>query len=80
MATGVTRASRDVPPQLDRDWLRGLVEALASIHRPTASVGERRAAEWLLGRLRELGAHGEIEVEDVHGTFWWPLGTSSTER
>jgi hypothetical protein len=77
MATGATRASRDVPSQLDRDWLRGLVEALASIHRPTASVGERRAAEWLLGRLRELGADGEIRVDEVHGTFWWPLGIAA---
>jgi peptidase M28-like protein len=27
--------------------------------------------------LRELGTDGEIEVEDVHGTFWWPLGIAA---
>ncbi len=77
MPTGATRADVEAMPHLDQDWLRDLVETLASIHRPTASVGERRAAEWLLGRLRELGADGEIEVEDVHGTYWWPLGIAA---
>src|SRR5919108_3887848 len=77
MATGATRAPAEAASHLDRDWLRGLVETLASIHRPTASQGERRAAEWLLGRLRELGASGEIEAEDVHGTYWLPLGIAS---
>jgi hypothetical protein len=77
MATGATRASLEAAPHLDQDWLRDLVDTLVSIHRPTASVGERRAAEWLLGRLRELGADGQIEVEDVHGTFWWPLGIAA---
>ncbi len=77
MAAGATRASTEVEAHLDTEWLRDLVETLASIHRPTASQGERRAAEWLLGRLRELGADGRIEVEDVHGTFWWPLGIAS---
>ena len=77
MATGATRAPLEAAPHLDRDWLRDLVDTLASIHRPTASQGERRAAEWLLGRLRDLGADGEIEVEDVHGTFGWPLGIAA---
>ncbi|MEK6273073.1 MAG: hypothetical protein AABM42_10570, partial [Actinomycetota bacterium] len=77
MATGATRASLEAAPHLDQDWLRDLVETLASIHRPTASQGERVAAEWVAGRLRELGADGEIEVEDVHGTFWWPLGIAA---
>jgi peptidase M28-like protein len=77
MPTGATRADVEATPYLDQDWLRDLVETLASIHRPTASAGERRAAEWLLGRLREMGADGEIEVEDVHGTYWWPLGIAA---
>jgi hypothetical protein len=62
---------------VDHAWLRELVEALAAIHRPTASAGERRAAEWLVDRLREFGADGEIEFERVHGTFWWPLGLAA---
>src|SRR6476620_544485 len=78
MATGATRASLEAAPHLDQDWLRGLVETLASIHRPTASQGERVAAEWVAGRLRELGAgDARVEAEDVHGTFWWPLGLAA---
>jgi hypothetical protein len=72
----VSAAATSTPP--DARWLRELVEGLASIHRPTASAGERIAAEWVAGRLRELGAHGaRVEREDVHGTFWWPLGLAA---
>jgi Peptidase family M28 len=67
----------DLAPHLDQAWLRDLVETLCSIHRPTASVGERRAAEWLLARLREQGAHGEVELQRAHGTYWWPLGLAA---
>jgi hypothetical protein len=59
---------------LNRDRLRGLVEELERIPRPSASEGERRAAEWVLGKLRELGAEPRIEAEPAHGTYWWPLG------
>ena len=71
----VTAAATITKPDTQR--LRELVETLASIHRPSASVGERRAAEWLVERLRELGAEAEIEAEDAHGTYWWPLGVAS---
>jgi hypothetical protein len=77
MATSATTASARAGSQVDHAWLRELVEALAAIHRPTASAGERRAAEWLVDRLREFGADGEIEFERVHGTFWWPLGLAA---
>jgi Peptidase family M28 len=77
MSSGATQSSADTATHLDQAWLRDLVETLSSIHRPTASLGERRAAEWLLGRLRELGARGEIELERMHGTFWWPLGIAA---
>src|SRR5436189_4711738 len=77
MATGATQASAEAAPHLDQAWLRELVETLSAIHRPTASVGERRAAEWLRTRLRELGADAQIEDEGVHGTFWWPLGIAA---
>jgi len=76
MEAGATQ-SLDAAPHLDQAWLRDLVETLCSIHRPTASVGERRAAEWLLARLRDLGARGEIELDRSHGTFWWPLGLAA---
>jgi hypothetical protein len=62
----------------DANRLRELVEELASIHRPTASAGERVAAAWVAGRLREVGAReARVEPEDVHGTFWWPLGLAA---
>jgi hypothetical protein len=77
MPGGATKRSIDAAPHLDQVWLRDLVETLCSIHRPTASVGERRAAEWLLAKLRDEGATGEIELHAAHGTYWWPLGLAA---
>ena len=71
---GAAQPSTEASAHLDKAWLRDLVETLCSIHRPTASQGERRAAEWLLAKLRDHGARGEIELEKAHGTFWWPRG------
>jgi hypothetical protein len=58
----------------DKDRLRSWLEELERIDRPSASEGERRAAEWLVGRFGELGAAARIEAEPAHGTYWWPLG------
>jgi Peptidase family M28 len=58
----------------DQVWLRARLEELEPIYRPSASEGERRAAEWLVGQFRELGAEARIEAADAHGTYWWPLG------
>jgi Peptidase family M28 len=58
----------------DKDRLRGWLEELEQIDRPSASEGERRAAEWLVERFAELGAEARIEAEPAHGTYWWPLG------
>ena len=58
----------------EADWLRERLEELERIERPSASEGERRAAEWLVAQFAELGAEGRIEAEDAHGTYWWPLG------
>ncbi|HSS42358.1 MAG TPA: M28 family peptidase [Solirubrobacterales bacterium] len=55
-------------------WLRERLEELERIERPSASDGERRAAEWLVAQFGELGAEARIEAEDAHGTYWWPLG------
>ncbi|HSS05115.1 MAG TPA: M28 family peptidase [Solirubrobacterales bacterium] len=54
------------------------MEELERIERPSASEGERRAAEWLVGRFAELGAEARIEAEPAHGTYWWPLGIGAT--
>jgi hypothetical protein len=74
---GAAQPSTEASAHLDEAWLQDLVETLCSIHRPTASRGERRAAEWLLAKLREQGAQGEIELDKAHGTFWWPLGLAA---
>lgn len=58
----------------EQDWLRERLEELEQIDRPSASDGERRAAEWLVERFAELGAQARIEAETAHGTYWWPLG------
>ncbi len=58
----------------DQAWLRARLEELERIDRPSASEGERRAAEWLVERFGELGAEARIEAAEAHGTYWWPLG------
>lgn len=60
--------------QADQERLRGWLEELEQIDRPSASEGERRAAEWIVERFAELGAEARIEAEPAHGTYWWPLG------
>ena len=60
--------------EADESKLRGWLEELELIHRPSASEGEREAAEWIVESFAELGAKARIEAEDAHGTYWWPLG------
>jgi hypothetical protein len=60
--------------QSEANRLQERLEELERIERPSASDGERRAAEWLVDQLAELGAEARIEAEDAHGTYWWPLG------
>jgi hypothetical protein len=54
--------------------LRATVEHLSAIERPSASDGEKRAAEWIRDRLDGSSADARIEVERAHGTYWVPLG------
>ena len=61
------------PPWLTRE-LHAVVQALTGFERPSASQGERRGAEWIAARMRELGHSATIEVERAHGGYWWPLG------
>src|SRR5882757_1434079 len=56
------------------ELLRAQLEELERIERPSASQGERRAAEWLVERLAETGAEARIEAVPAHGTYGWPLG------
>ena len=40
---------------MDQAWLRSRLEELERIPRPSASEGERRAAEWLVGQFATEG-------------------------
>jgi hypothetical protein len=73
--TGVE--TTESPADLGSEWLRDRVAALASIDRPTASAGEREAAEWVAAELAALGAEPRIEEEDSSGGYWWPLGAAA---
>jgi hypothetical protein len=48
--------------------------ALSSIRRPSASEGEREAADWIASQFAGLGIDARIEVERAHGGYWLPLG------
>src|SRR4051812_8528724 len=62
----------------DVTHLREVVETLERIERPSASEGEREAAEWIRARFQELGLSARIEEERAHGTYWWPLAALTT--
>jgi hypothetical protein len=70
----------EAPPQISAPpsaaWMRERLEEMCAIERPSASPGERRAAEWLAAQLRDAGAPNvRIEEEPgANGTFWWPIG------
>ena len=58
-----------------RAQLERVVRELAALERPSASDGERRAAEWIAAELREAGCREvRVEEERAHGGYWWPLG------
>jgi hypothetical protein len=71
-----TEARSEVAMPLDAAWMRERLDELCSGPRESASEGERRAAEWLAGELRDAGArNARVEEEpDANGTFWWPIG------
>jgi hypothetical protein len=58
-----------------RELIERVVRELASHERPSASAGERRAADWLAHELRRAGCRSvRVEEESAHGGYWWPLG------
>ncbi|HMU26062.1 MAG TPA: hypothetical protein PKA65_01510, partial [Solirubrobacterales bacterium] len=74
MANGTPMKLAAPHGEADQNWLRARLEELERIDRPSASAGERAAAEWLVSRFSELGAEARIETEKAHGTYWWPIG------
>jgi hypothetical protein len=58
-----------------RPVIERVVRELAAIERPSASDGERRAAERIAAELRGAGCReARVEEERAHGGYWWPLG------
>jgi acetylornithine deacetylase/succinyl-diaminopimelate desuccinylase-like protein len=58
-----------------RQLIERVVRELAAQERPSASEGERHAAEWLADELRAAGCRDvRVEEERAHGGYWWPLG------
>jgi hypothetical protein len=71
---GADNGSRPATEPWLAQELETVVRELARLERPSASEGERRAAEWIAARMRDHGHAVEIEVERAHGGYWWPLG------
>ena len=67
--------TREVDVDAD-DWQEAIRE-LATFDRPSASDGERLAAELIGARLRALGCDVSIEQESAHGGYWWPIGLAN---
>ncbi|MEA2453816.1 MAG: hypothetical protein QOI45_78 [Thermoleophilaceae bacterium] len=58
-----------------RALIERIVRELASFERPSASEGERNAAERVADELRAAGCRDvRVEQERAHGGYWWPLG------
>jgi Peptidase family M28 len=66
----------ETPANRDERWMRAIYE-LAGMQRPSASEGERIAAESIAAHLRELGCETEVEQERAHGGYWWPIGLAN---
>ena len=75
-AAGYSTSLRIAMP-VDIARLRATVEHLASFDRPSASEGERRAAEWIRGELAALGVAARVEEERAVGSMAIPLGLLS---
>src|SRR4051794_32026540 len=50
------------------------VAPLSALHRLPCSPGEAEAAAWIAAQMRESGARVTVDEEDVHGTYYTPLG------
>jgi Peptidase family M28 len=58
-----------------RALMERVVRELGAYERPSASAGERRAAEWIAAELDAAGCRdARVEEERAHGGYWWPLG------
>lgn len=69
----MVRRADTSPARDEAEQWREAIRELASFERPSASEGERRAAEWIATRLSELGWRARVEEERAHGGYWWPI-------
>src|SRR6187399_1131622 len=61
-----------------RSLIERVVRELAAFERPSASEGERRAAEGVADELRAAGCRDvRVEEERAHGGYWWPIGLAN---
>ena len=67
----------DASPNHSGRWREAIYE-LAAFERPSASEGEKRAAELIAARLRELGCEARVEQERAHGGYWWPIALANS--
>src|SRR4051812_43632404 len=68
-APDITTPMRQPSPTGDtREKAAVWIRQLAAIERPSASPGERRAAEWIVRELAIAGVGARIESERAHGT------------
>jgi hypothetical protein len=71
------KTNRVAPVGADRELMERAIRHLEAIESPSASPGEREAAEWIAAQLRELGLEAGVEEERAHGTYWIPIGAMS---
>jgi hypothetical protein len=57
---------------------RDAIYELAAFARPSASDGEKRGAELIAARLRELGCEVQVDQERAHGGYWWPIALANS--
>ncbi len=57
-----------------RQRLDADIRGLCQFHRPSASEGERQAAEWMASRLREIGLEPELEEFRFYPDYWTAWG------
>ena len=59
------------PPNTElQERLGADVAGLCRFHRPSASEGERQAAEWVASRLRAMGLEPELEEFPFYPDYW----------
>jgi len=65
----------NVSPNAQRgERLLADIRSLCAIQRPSASAGEREAAEWVASRLREIGLEAAVEEFRFYPAYWTAWG------